>query len=202
MSTKRLVLFGVLLVIVGYVIRLFFSAGHLLSLTCAADGGIVDEVEDSNLSPIQSPHQLKQLLSPAEYEQAMDTVQYYNHEQKRKWTWRARDYVVYNDELIKAKSFTAKLVLMYDNEMSHSPGGDREYFFQIRTYDHNKRLLDQSDFATWSNAQRKFCDGLLTNDYFLIRSCNGAEEIKRINQAGRFIRPSKRTILWLKWRGY
>lgn len=132
----------------------------------------------------------------------MDTNQYYNQEQKRKWTWRAQDYVIYDDSLIVTKRFSAKLVLMYDNALRDTANGDREYFFQIRTYTKNKKLIDRANFATWSNAKKEFCDGTLTDDYFLIRSCDGTEEIMRINQTGHFIRTSKRTIAWLKLRGY
>jgi hypothetical protein len=146
--------------------------------------------------------QLRELLSAAEYRQALDTTQYYNQEQRRKWTWRARDYVVYDDSLIVTKRFSAKLVLMYDNALRDTANGDREYFFQIRTYTKSKKLIDQANFATWSNAKKEFCDGILTADYFLIRSRDGTAEIKRINQAGHFIRPSKRSIAWLKLRGY
>ncbi|MFD2721838.1 hypothetical protein ACFST9_24185 [Hymenobacter monticola] len=182
--------------------RAYFSAGHLLAIDCSPDRGLVDLVEDSNLLPITNPRQLRELLSPAEYRVAMDTTEYYNRETKRKWTWRARDYVVYDDSLIVTQNFSAKLVLMYDNVLSNTPGGDREYFFQIRTYTKDKKLIDQTEFATWSRAKQDFCDGVLTDDYFLIRSCDNQDMVKRLNKAGRFISPSQRMITWLKIRGY
>lgn len=184
-------------------------AGFVVSSTtttniCSIQGSerLLDLVEDSNLLPITNPSQLRELLSAAEYRQALDTTQYYDQEQKRKWTWRARDYVIYDDSLIVTKRFSAKLVLMYDNALRDTANGDREYFFQIRTYTKDKKLIDQATFATWSNAKKEFCDGVLTDDYFLIRSCDSEKEFRRINQSGHFIIPSQKAIIWLQLRGY
>jgi hypothetical protein len=191
---------GLLLIIVGVLLTRNVFNTNLCSIRGSEN--LVNLVEDSNLLPVTNPRQLRQLLSTAEYRQALDTTQFYDQEQKRKLTWRARDYVVYDDSLIIAKHFSAKLVLMYDNALRDTANGDREYFFQIRTYTKDKKLIDQASFATWSSAKKEFCDGVLTDDHFLIRSCDTQNEIKRISQTGHFIIPSQRTATWLQLRGY
>jgi hypothetical protein len=165
--------------------------------------GLIFLTEDTNLEPVRSRQQLRELLSPAEYRQALDTTQYFDKDYhdlqgRHWWTWRARDYKVFDDSLLVTDRYTAKLLLVLDNTL----GSGRQYFFQVRTYTKDHRLLDQAEFASWSDTKKEFCSGWLTDDHFLIRSCDDGEEIRRVNQSGHFIRPSRATVAWLKLRGY
>ena len=153
-------------------------AGFVVSNTtttnlCSIQGSerLLDLVEDSNLLPITNPSQLRELLSAAEYRQALDTTQYYDRQQKRTWTWRARDYVIYDDSLIVTKCFSAKLMLMYDNALRDTANGDREYFFSNQNV-HQRQKANrpshvcyvvecQERVLRWRSDRRLFPDSLM-----------------------------------------
>ncbi len=196
------------LILIGLLFRKIFLSSNTIAHISHTDQdssthGLIFLTEDTNVPNIRNRRKLQELLSPAEYRQALDSTQHYD---KNYWgldgshlqTWRAKDYKVFDDSLLMGENYTAKLILIFDNTL----GGGRQYFFQIRTYTKDNHLIDKAELASWSDKKKEFCSGWLTDDHFLIRSCGNNNEVKRINQSGHFIIPSPLTTMWLKVKGY
>jgi len=71
------------------------------------------------------------------------------------------------------KNNTFKVVVLF-REGSNS---GRDYTFIIRTFNHNAKILDSFELATWIESKKRYCFGSINEALIIKRNCNHNNEI-------------------------
>lgn len=138
------------------------SDGNSYWINCCEDGpfsvdhnGILFLTESAHyesLQNLQDTLKLRQYLSDIEMKSAFDTTMVCN-EYDSCWYWEYNSEMIPWDTLLMKDNFIAELVLLKDNT------DNRGYYFQVRTYNNERKLISIQDFATWADKINKYCSG-------------------------------------------
>ncbi len=156
-------------------------------ICCDGDFGnhqsILFLMESGYVPPLLDSASLSRYLFPTEFAGAFDSVELIDHT-TLDTTWSRRFKYGHVGTLYDTLGFTAELLLI-----DSLPCLNRDYRFQIRTYDHNSRVIDTLTYAMWSQCLMKWCSGIAFENMQVEREWdNGPKEAFRISNEGEFVR--------------
>jgi len=141
-------------------------------------------MESGHVPALVDSSSLRTYLLPAEFDHAFDSV-WSNGNAGSDPTWIRRiKYGHLQEVLYDTLGFTAELILI-----DSLPCLDRDYRFQLRTYDANHTIIDTLTYAMWSACLGRWCSGRAYDNLLVERQWHDSiTEQYSISVEGRFIR--------------
>jgi len=135
--------------------------------------------ESANVPIVVDSIELKRYLNVNEIQTALDSMVDTTLTPLR---FRKYEYKNYG-EIIKTLKYQADLLLLIDNSQN-----GRNYFYKLRTYDHDRNIIDHLDFASWSDHNKRYCSGKIDIDTIVEIKCDENGELKqfKISDLGKF----------------
>lgn len=141
-------------------------------------------MESGHVPAMVDSSSLRTYLLPAEFGHAFDSVSR-NGVPGSDPTWIRRiKYGHLQEVLYDTLGFTAELILI-----DSLPCLDRDYRFQLRTYDASHAVIDTLTYAMWSACLGRWCSGRAYENLFVERQWHDSiTEQFSISVEGRFIK--------------